>query len=173
MADIVQALKARARIFHKSVLKSDKDAIKRLRILKEFCDIETSVLLENVQRRHCLSVIAQDLGFTGWSHLTNLLKGANDVGFGTCLHPKSVHVHWNIWVASYDEAITIQQTHGGFILGYKNQYIVVDEDYIKDLGLDPNDVDFEEMGRDWIKPKSNHARIRLFGKVFDASLGAI
>jgi hypothetical protein len=51
------------------------------------------------------------------------------------------------------------------LLGYKRQYVVVDQYFIESLGLDPADPDWDALGFDWVRPKNVAARSRLYSKL--------
>ncbi len=163
--DATSILKKRARTLHKQARLGDRTAFKRLRKLAEFRAPEDAAVLAQLKRRHCLSVVARESGFDGWSHASGILGGGEKGGFGTTLYPKDCAVHSNIWSASYDEARQIRADHGGYLLAYKNQFLVVDEHFIRTLGLDPDDPDFDQIGRDWVRPGDTAARARLYGKL--------
>jgi hypothetical protein len=124
-----------------------------------------------IRRRHCLAVVARELGFRGWPHAVQVLSGTGTTDAGTLLYPRRCGAHINIWCASYDQAKRIRARHGGFLLGYKHQYLVVDDDYMTTLGVDPDDPDLDMIGRDWVGPSDAVARARLYGRVIDASIG--
>ncbi|MCA8962743.1 MAG: hypothetical protein KDC38_19605, partial [Planctomycetes bacterium] len=119
-----------------------------------------------------LSVIARELGFSSWTHAHHLLDGENPSDFGTLLCPPGSSAHWNIWCASYDEARRIREEHGGFLLGYRHQFLITDRHFIEHLGLDPDDEDWQRIGRDWVRPADPHARRRLYGRLIEATAPA-
>ena len=43
--------------------------------------------------------------------------------------------------------------------------MIVDRYFIETLGLDPEDPDWEAIGRDWVRPASLKARERLYAKL--------
>jgi hypothetical protein len=143
MDDIIDVLKAKARQRHKRAGGDDK-------------------------RRHHLAAIAKHLGFAGWQHLVAVLKGDEAVDFGTLMYAPACSAHFNIWSASYDEASAIRSEHGGWLLPYRHQFVIVDRHFIETLGLDPDDADWSEMGRDWVKPASVDARQRLCARLVRA-----
>ena len=171
MADIVDALKAHARILHRRAQSNEPGALARLRKLKELRPLDDASLCSHVKRRHCLAVVAHDLGFESWTHATQVLRGENTSDFGKLLYGPRCGAHFNIWCATYEEGRTIRAQHGGFLLAYRRQCLVVDEHYVRTLGLDPDDPDWRRMGRDWLKPNDPEARGRLYGKLIEASLG--
>src|SRR5258706_364970 len=79
-------------------------AVARAQQLAEWRSTDTAALSGRIRRRHCLAVIARELGFHGWPHAAAVLRGTDSSDFGTLLYPKGGEVHWNIWSASYEEA---------------------------------------------------------------------
>ena len=119
-------------------------------------------------RREHLAAVARELGFRGWPHLVAVLNGTETSNFGTLLYAPACHAHFNIWSASADEARQIRAEHGGWLLPYRHQFVIVDEHFVKTLGLDPNDADWTAMGRDWTQPQCADARRRLAARVVHA-----
>ena len=86
MVDVVDGLKARARILHANVTKKEPAALTRARTLPELKKVpDDGTLAAEVKRRHCLAVIARELGFEGWPHAVSVLTGTRDDDFGTLL----------------------------------------------------------------------------------------
>ena len=164
MAGVISDLKAQARILHRQVVEHDAGAVARVQRLAELHGDPTT-LPARITRRHCLTVIARDLGFQGWQHAVAVLRGTDARDFGTLLYPKGAEVHCNIWSASYDEARAIREQHGGYLLAYRRHFFIADRHFIDTLGLDPGDPDWQLIGRDWVKPTQADARERLYGKL--------
>jgi hypothetical protein len=165
MESIVHHLKAKARILQSLVQTRDRDALDRVRRLPELAGSNDEVLSSKIQRRHCLGVIALEVGFDGWNHALSVLSGERSDDFGRLLSPPGADAHWNIWSASYDEARAIRAEHGGYLLAYKHHFFIVDRYYLETLGLDPDDPDWDRMGRDWVRPREPAARARLYAKL--------
>jgi len=165
MVDFISDLKIRGRLLQREIREGEADALSRARKLKDFKTSTDDDIMVQVQRRHCLNLIAAELGFPSWHGLKQILSGATVDDFGTALYRQGCGAHFNIWSASYDEAATIRAEHGGTLLPYKNQFIVVDDDYLTEIGLDPGDPDLAAIARDWAKPKDFTARARLYEKV--------
>jgi hypothetical protein len=173
MADILDHLKARARILHRHAEGKSPTALARLRKLVELKSLDDDQLAASVRRRHCLAVVAREIGFDGWTDATRALGDTEDAQFGALLYPPSVWGHWNIWCASHDEAKRVRSEHGGYLLTYKHQYLVVDADYIDAMGLDRHDPDWALIGRDWAVPNDRAARQRLADKIVRQRLAGI
>ena len=75
----------------------------------------------------------------------------------------------NRWFTSYTEARASLEAEGGYLLPYKHQFFVTLSEGIRDLGLDPNDADWERIGWDWVQPKDREAWERLKEKREQAS----
>jgi hypothetical protein len=168
MVDFISNLKIRARLLQRNIREGDADALSRVRKSKDFKALDDDDIMVQVQRRHCLNFIAAELGFPHWHGLKQILSGAVVEDYGTALYRRGCGAHFNIWSASYDEAAGIRAEHGGTLLPYKNQFIVVDDDYLREIGLDPGDPDLAAIERDWAKPKDHAARSRLYEKVLVA-----
>lgn len=139
----LEHLKARARILHRQIRETDP----------------------TVQRKDCLATIAREHGFTGWPHAVAVLSGEETRDFGTLLYPRHGAAYWNIWSAHYEEAARIRAEHGGFLLAYKTHFFITDQYFVEALGLDPDDPDWERIGRDWARPADLEARTRLYAKL--------
>jgi hypothetical protein len=172
MDDLIDDLKARARILQRQAQAGEVGALARLRRLPELKSLDDVQLRETVQRRHCLAAVAREQGFRDWSHARSVLTAEGAVSdFGTLLYPARCSAHWNIWSADYDEARAIRDDHGGYLLAYRHQFLIVDRHYLETLGLDPDDRDWERMGRDWVRPLEPAARSRLYAKLLLATSG--
>ena len=152
MVDVIDDFKAHARILQRGVGAKDAAALARVRVLDELRGLDDDAIAERVQRRHCLAVVAQELGFAGWPQASAVLRGEDPEDYGTLLCPDRCAAHWNVWSATYAEARGIREEHGGYLLAFDRHYFIVDRHYIADLGLDPDDPDWERIGRDWPRP---------------------
>lgn len=170
MSFVIDDLKVRARMLQREVEAKAPEALTRLRSLPELRQLDDVGLVEQTQRRHCLSLIARELGFAGWSHLTAVMHGEQNDDFGTLLYPKGAAAMWNIWSASYDEARAIRAEHGGYLLPYRRQFFISDRYFVEMLGLDPDDPDWHHIGRDWARPGDLAARDRLYAALIKARL---
>jgi hypothetical protein len=168
MVDPIQELKTRAEILHHALRAREPGAIARLRALGELrraTPEQLTAFLPDVQRKHTLAIVAREAGFDDWTHAHTILSGGTASSFGTLLCPPNFSAHWNIWSAHYDEARSIRQEHGGYLLAYKQHFFIADRYYIEALGLDPEDPDWERIGRDWVRPLDTAARSRLYGSL--------
>jgi hypothetical protein len=168
--DAIRELKTRAEILHRRIQNNDHRAVERLRVLPQFRRASYEHLAaaaRTIQRRDCLTVIAAELGFASWPEAKTAIAGdAHIENFGTMLYPgHRVAGHLNRWYKTYAEAAAMRAESGGYLLGYKRQFVVVDQYFIESLGLDPADPDWEALGFDWVQPKNIAARSRLYAKL--------
>jgi hypothetical protein len=160
MVSALDQLRAQARILHRRAATGEPGALARLRAV--------NVSDHPIRRSHCLTALARELGFAGWPHAVSVLSGATNGDMGTLLYPPDGSAFSNIWCATYEEAREIRSTHGGFLLAYRRQYLVVEEHVIRALGLDPRDPDWTRLDRDWMTPGFNDERARLYAKILAA-----
>jgi hypothetical protein len=67
----------------------------------------------------------------------------------------------NRWFTNYEEARASLDSEGGYLLPYKGHFFVTQSEGIRELGLDPEDSDWELIGWDWVRPKNDEAWQRL------------
>jgi hypothetical protein len=168
--NLVSDLKAHARVLHRSALRADPKAVQRMRVLPELAKLSDAAIAEQLKRRQCLAAVAKQLGFLSWAHAKDVLTANEQHDFGTLLYPRTCHGHWNIWSAAYDEAREIRAAHGGYLLAYRRQFMIVESNFIDSMGLDPNDPDWERMARDWVRPPDIEARQRLYRQLVHNTL---
>jgi len=78
-------------------------------------------------------------------------------------HP-NLDVFLNRWFADYEQARASLESEGGFLFPYRHHYFVCQPDVVAALGLDPEDADWEAIGRDCVRPKDQAAFQRLSEK---------
>lgn len=145
--------KVQASILLKSLRKDNSEqAAKRFQRLPEFKNISiVDIAHKEIKRKDALRVIAIEKGFDSWEQLK-------------CQLPFIRGGFLNKWFANYSDAKLSLQANGGFLLPFKNQYFICDEDYIVNLGFEPNDPDWKLIGYDWEKPCNAVAWKRLYKK---------
>jgi hypothetical protein len=168
--NVISDLKSHARVLHRRAVAGDAVALRRARLLPELKQLSDSELMQQLKRRQCLAIVAKQLGFLNWEHTRAVLTSQEQTDFGTLLYPSSCGGHYNIWSASYAEGRDIRAAHGGYLLAYKRQFLIVEGSYIDSMGLDPADPDWERIGRDWVQPSDLEARERLYTKLVHNAL---
>ncbi|WP_020593911.1 hypothetical protein [Kiloniella laminariae] len=179
MVDIIKDLKHKARHLHRNILTSTPQSLAFIRKQPGLVKLSNAELIEQTLRRHCLSQLAIFLGFQGWAHLLKVMQepgsppGENQrsvVDYGKLLYPPRCGVYTNIWHVFYGEARQVRQKNAGYLLPYKTQFLVCEADYIRTLGLDPEDQNWNLLERDWINPAAHPARNHLYKTLIDHAL---
>ena len=65
------------------------------------------------------------------------------------------------WFRTYEAARASLTADGGYLFPYRDQFFVTEREAVRELGLDPDDPDWERIGYDWVKPEDAAARQRL------------
>jgi hypothetical protein len=175
--DPIRELKVRAEILHHAVEADDAAAVERLRALPEHKRATPDALkasAAHVQRKHCLSVVAREVGFASWDEALRFLEGDPAAAdYGTLLYGADWGGRLNHWFAAYDEAkahLDGCKARGekAYLLAYKRHFFVAEAAFVDALGLDPDDADWQAIGWDWARPEEPAARARLYGKLLEA-----
>lgn len=152
----IKECKIRASLLLKALRSTDSDAAlkaaKRFQRAPQFKELSFDDIQQfDMKRKHALAVIALEKGFESWADLK-------------CQLPFIKGGFLNHWFANYADAKDKQKSAGGFLLPYQKQYIVCDQDYMKNLGFDTSDPDWEKIGYDWAQPENQQAWKRLYQK---------
>ena len=75
------------------------------------------------------------------------------------------------WFARYGEARASLEAEGGYLFPYRHQFFVCDRSLLETLAIDPDDSDWERIGRDWIRPLDASAHSRLEQKLVALGYG--
>ena len=117
--------------------------------------------------RHSLNAAARHAGFAHWDHARAVLGGHAQPGddFGTFWHAPGAGILLNHWFAAYGEARAIHaQIVDGYLLPYKQQFMLVQSDFITAIGMDSLDPAWSEIGRDAVAGYASAAWARLAGQ---------
>lgn len=93
--------------------------------------------------RDCLHAVARDVGFMHWEHARRVLGGLAVPGddMGTFWHAPRCNSLLNAWFANLTEArVALAVKPGGVLLPYRRQFVVVGDAFIRELGLESDDV---------------------------------
>jgi hypothetical protein len=150
-------------------------AAERFQVLPSFASTDPDGIVaqrDSVRLKHALAVIAAELGYATWTDCkrrfevpaaqrldTDKFFGARSCGF------------LNRWFARYDEARASLAAQGGYLLPYRHQFFICEWGFLETMGIDPNDPDWERIGRDWVRPHDPAARDRLERKLIALGYG--
>lgn len=160
-------LKNEAEILLKLTQNRDADAIVRFHILGPFATLSTedTSVLESMQLKNALRVIAVENGYDSWSNLKSTLDSAAETSpfaeITDQFYPKGFTTYWNIWFAKYSQAKKVLSEGAGFLLPFKNQYFIVEEHFVDSIGLPHTLPEWKAIGNDWIHPKNVKAWLKL------------
>ena len=135
--------------------------------LNSLTDLELIKIASRIRLKDCLNVLAKESGFPSWHLLKqkfDLIEKRKTVK-GLKLYPHGSSRFLNHWFNNYKDAKNFKNENGGYLLFYGNQFFVCQSDYIENLGLDPNDSDWEKIEYDWFVPKEKDAWSRLNLKI--------
>jgi hypothetical protein len=143
-------LKIQAKILLKSARNNQASAIKRLtKYSSTKKDINPlNLAYQDIAKlKHCQHVLAREVGFYDWAHAHAILSAKNSKMSDAANHqlPTNMGNFWhshacdsliNLWFSDYKEASEVQrEKQDSYLVPFKNQFIVVTQDYIKAIGL--------------------------------------
>ncbi|MBC7957335.1 MAG: hypothetical protein H7Y33_15865 [Cytophagales bacterium] len=114
--------------------------------------------------RDCLNEVAREVGFLNWQHALRVLSGQAEPGddMGSFWHSRRCDGLLNHWFASYDrarEALAVGDHR--VLLPYRRQFVVVDGNYLRELGLGIDDEAWGRAGRDLVRAYGSAAWLAL------------
>ena len=80
---------------------------------------------------------------------------------GLIMYVSGMGAFLNRWFNTYEAARAAREAGGGYLLPFKHQFFVTDRAAIVELGLDPDDPDWQRIGWDWVRPLDSAAWARL------------
>ncbi|MBX7219968.1 MAG: hypothetical protein K1Y36_08475 [Blastocatellia bacterium] len=146
-------------------------AATRFHQLPQFSDHSISSLLvnrESIKLKHALTVIAVENKQPSWTDFKRYWERREALRAQRAfspLYPRRCAGFLNEWHGSYEVARRSLEQAGGFLLPFRSQYFICTADYIRVLGLEPTDPDWERIGYDWVRPAHQDAWERLNGKL--------
>jgi hypothetical protein len=104
--------------------------------------------------RDCLNQAARDVGFAHWDHGRRVLGGQAVPGddMGSFWHAPRCNSLLNAWFAKHADArAVLAADDGAVLLPYRRQFMVVNEAFIQELGLDPREAVWRDAQRDLVR----------------------
>ena len=114
--------------------------------------------------RDCLIAVAREAGFTGWEQALRVLGGeaAGGDDLGTFWHAPRCNGLLSHWFAHVDQAREcLALGEHRVLLPYRRQFVVVDDHYLRELGLSIGDEAWGEAGRDLVQAYGSPAWLAL------------
>lgn len=104
--------------------------------------------------RDCLNGVACEVGFAHWEHARKVLGGEAGAGedMGTFWHAPRTGILLNLWFARYEEArVALTADVTAFLLPYRRQFFLVQDHFVRELGVDVEDAAWDVMGHDLVR----------------------
>lgn len=120
--------------------------------------------MPDTKLRHCLNDSARQIGFAHWEHARAVLGGGAKPGddMGTFWHAPRTGILLNQWFARYEEARAIHaQDAAAYLLPYKRQFVLVQADFIAELGVNAGDPAWDAIARDAVAGYGSEAWLTL------------
>jgi len=139
-------------------------AARRFLCLRPFAGAGLDALLAErslVRLKHALAVVADEQGFDSWLALKRAFEERSRTAEAPAFHTPRHHSLLNRWFTDHAEARASLEAHGGYLLPFGDQFFVTESEGIRDLGLDPDDPDWEAVSRDLARPCDPEASARL------------
>lgn len=104
--------------------------------------------------RDCLHAVSREVGFAHWEHARHVLQGLAFAGEdqGSFWHPPRCSTLLSPWFARHEDAAqALAQDATRVLLPYRRQYVLAGDDFLLELGLDPDSPLWTDAGRDLVR----------------------
>lgn len=142
---VLNELKIRASFLHKKLNLADPAS---LALVEKLSRKRQWTIPAQWQHKHCLNLVAAQVGFHDWQHAHHVFSGAAipDDDFGDFWHQNMGFT--NHWFADYQEACDYLTKHPqSFLLPYRRQYFVVEREYLEVLHLQATHPGWHQYAR--------------------------
>jgi hypothetical protein len=146
MNALVTELKTRARVRLNGVRREEEAAAADLKL------------------RDCLQQVAREVGFQHWEHARRVLGSLATPGddMGTFWHAPRSGILLNEWFARPGEAEAAHRRQpGAYLLPYRRQFMLVQADFVQELGVDPLHPAWQVVGHDLVRGYGTAAWLAL------------
>jgi hypothetical protein len=114
--------------------------------------------------RDCLIAVTREAGFSGWEQGLRVLGGQAVSGddLGSFWHAPRCNGLLSHWFARHDQAREcLALGEHRVLLPYRRQFVVVDDHYLRELGLNIGDGAWGDAGRDLVQAYGSAAWLQL------------
>ena len=167
----LEEFRAQARRLLKTLRQGDETAARtaaaRFQSLRSFAERTVQDIQAHpgrVRLKHALAVIARENDYPSWRALKHAWEDPQQAESATSMYEPGFDVLLNRWFAHYTDAAESLAEQGGFLLPYKSQFLICEDEGIRLLGLDPRDPDWPKIGWNWVQPADREAWQRLHRK---------
>ena len=121
----------------------------------------------SLRLRDALNAVAREVGFLHWEHGRHVLGGLARPGddMGTFWHAPRTGILLNEWFADGQQgrAAHARQPRA-YLLPYRRQFMVVQADFVQELGVDPDHPAWDALGRDLVRGYGSAGWLALAGE---------
>ena len=148
----VRELDSRARHLSKGIEARDGACLARIRA-KIPSLVEAG--FEDVGYEHAKTTVAREAGFKTWPMAIDVLEARLAPGddYGDFWYSIATDVMLNHWCSNYEEALTVHENQGGFLIPYRRHFAVVQKGYIEILGMDAGDPAWQDVHYNVVVPR--------------------
>ena len=161
----VEELKTRARMLLKLLQSGFVPAQKRARVLGRLHNWD---MPDEWQLRHCLNLVAVEIGFQNWEHARSSLGGAANAlhDSGDFWYGNELIAFTHPWFADYAEAkehLSAQNQHESrsYLLPYRTQFFVAEAESIHAIGLSNDSAIWQPIAYDLVSGYGTESWLRL------------
>lgn len=117
----------------------------------------------DLKLRDCLHEAARAVGFLHWEQARRVLAGEAAPGedMGRFWYAPACAALLNTWFPDAGAAQAARKKTSGYLLPYGRQFVLVRDDFVRELGLDPAHPAWEEAGRDLVAAYGSPAWLAL------------
>ena len=147
-------------------------AARRFKILAAWENLSIREIQANanaVRPEDAQEVIARENGFASREQLEAETATAPIVFDTARLFPEKSDIFLNIWFRTYEDARAAREGQPDLLLfPHGQQFVLCEPALLGWLGADPQDPDWDMIGRDWVRPLDEAARSRLAARLHKA-----
>ena len=92
-----------------------------------------------IQLKEAYEILAKTAGYESWRHYKAAIENTSDFAGG--VSGSSL----NVWTKVHQEALQHALETNGYVIPHENYFFVGDRDYLKSIGIDPNDRDLQRV----------------------------
>ena len=157
---LVTELKTRARLGLKAIRAGDLGLLQRAKVGIG----RAAAQPPEWKLRHCLTLAANEAGFTTWEQARRVLGGQATAGddMGAGWHAPRCNGLLSHWFADHARArICLAEMPRSVLLPYRRQFVVVDENYLRELGVPRAVEHWDAADRDLVSAYGGAAWLAL------------
>lgn len=106
--------------------------------------------------KHAYAVLAIEAGFNNWNALREAIIRED------CLYSDQCACFLNAWFADYRTAQNYLQQHGGYLLKFRKDFVVCQQEYITQLGLGHYPAEWKAIAYNWVEPACKASWQKLY-----------